>query len=225
MQNLLPDHPYLNGKNGVGATLSGWQRLRKMKCKLFDQWNRLCLAGAVLITTGALAGAGHAQIVTNAPKTALEVFEAQTGTVIVKGFGQANSVTTSGGTISVRCLESVDISAGTKQYGLEIELAENSQSRDKIIVDYDELDALLNGIDYLSKISYDVTPLPGFEAVYSTKSGLRFEAHSSRRMGGIQTFLKHGDNVRIPLASDQVSQIRDLIGQGRTALTALMTPK
>ena len=193
---------------------------------MLSNWRNSWLqSGAVLIAAGALASAGHAQIVTNAPKTELEIFEAQTGTVIVKGFGQAKSVTTSAVTIAVRCKESVDISAGTKQYGLEIELTGNSQPKEKIIVDYDELDALLNGIDYLIKISYDVTPLPAFEAVFLTKSGLRFEAHSSRRMGGIQTFLQYGDNPRIPLASDQVAQVRDLISQGRTALAAMMTPK
>ena len=104
-------------------------------------------------------------------------------------------------------------------------MIQNNQPKDKIIVDYDELDSLLNGIDYLSKISYDVTPLPGFEAVYATKSGLRLVAYSSRRMGGIQTFLQYGDNPRIPLASDQVAQVRDLISQARTALAALMAPK
>ena len=134
-------------------------------------------------------------------------------------------MTTSAGTISVRCKESVDVSAGTKQYGIEIELVGTSQPKDEIIVDYDELDALLNGIDYLGKISYDVTPLPGFEAVYSTKAGLRFEAHSSHRMGGIQTFLQYGGNPRLPLASDQVAQVRDLISQARNALAALMAPK
>lgn len=196
-----------------------------MKSTLSDRrtvWRQRC---AVLISIVALAGTGHAQTVTNAPKTELEVFDSQTGIVIVKGFGQANSVTTGEGTISVRCKESVDITTGHKQYGIEVELIQNNQPKDKIIVDYDELDSLLNGIDYLSKISYDVTPLPGFEAVYATKSGLRLVAYSSRRMGGIQTFLQYGDNPRIPLASDQVAQVRDLISQARTALAALMAPK
>ncbi len=180
---------------------------------------------AVLIMFGALVLAGRAQDTTNAPKTELEFFEAQPDTVIVKGAGQPSSVTTGAGTISVRCKESVDVATGRKQYGIVVELTDNSQFKDRAIVDYDELDSLLNGIDYLSKISYDVTPLPAFEAVYATKSGLRLEAHSSRRLGGIQTFLQYADSPRIPLASDQVAQIRDLISQARTALTALMNAK
>ena len=46
-----------------------------------------------------------------------------------------------------------------------------------------------------------------------------------RRLGGIQLFLQYGDQPRIPLASDQLAQIRDLISQARAALAALMTPK
>jgi hypothetical protein len=172
-----------------------------------------------------LAGAGQAQTVTNAPPTELEQFEAQTGTVIVKGIGLVGSVATTAGTISVRSRASADITAGRRQFGLELELLENDHLVDKAVVDYDELDSLLKGIDYLGKISYDVTPLPGFEAVYATKSGLRLVAYSSRRLGGIQLFLQYGDQPRIPLASDQLAQIRDLISQARTALAALMAAK
>jgi len=40
-------------------------------------------------------------------------------------------------------------------------------------VDCDEIDSLLDSINYLNKISCDVTPLASFEASYSTKSGFR----------------------------------------------------
>jgi hypothetical protein len=50
-------------------------------------------------------------------------------------------------------------------------------------------------------------------------------AYSSHRLGGIQTFLQYGDNPRIPLASDQLAQIRDLISQARIALASLMSAK
>jgi hypothetical protein len=196
-----------------------------MKLELSGRKKTLRQIFAVLSVFGLGLCAGPAQESTNAPKTQIEAFEAQTDTVIVKGIGQASSLTTSVGPISVRCKESVDVATGRKQYGIVVDLAENNQSKDRILIDYDELDSLISGIDYLSKISYDVTPLPSFDAVFSTKSGLRFVAYSSRRQGGIQTFLQYGDNPRIPLASDQVAQIRDLISQARTALAAMMAAK
>jgi hypothetical protein len=167
-----------------------------------------------------LAFASLAQDTTNTPKTEIENFEMQTGTVIVKGFGQAGSMTTGAGIISMRLKESIDVGHGRKQYGAVVELAANQQ-RELLIVDYDEMDSLLNGIDYLAKITYNATALPGFDAAFTTKSGLRISAHSERREGGIQAFLQFGDAPKIPLASDQLAQFQNLIAQAKSSLDAL----
>jgi hypothetical protein len=177
------------------------------------------------MAVGSLAFAGHAQDITNAPKTEIEFFEAQTGTVIVKGFGDVGSVNVSAGVISVRCKESTDATTGRKQYGITITFVGNDRSSNRLVVDYDEINSLLNAIDYLNKITYDVTTLPAFEAVYSTKSGLRIVAYSSRRQGGIQTFLQLGDDPRVLLNSDQMTQLEGLIGQAKTTLDSLRISK
>jgi hypothetical protein len=174
----------------------------------------------LMVVCCTLALASRAQDTTNAPKTEIENFEAQTGTVIVKGFSQSGSLTTAAGIISVRCKESIDVSHGQKQYGIAIELSANQQ-REILIVDYDEMDLLISGIDYLAKITYDATALPGFDATFTTKSGLRIAAHSERRQGGIQTFLQFGGTPRIPLASDQLAQFQNLIAQAKNSLDAL----
>lgn len=162
---------------------------------------------------------------TNALKTDLGIFEAQTGTVIVKGFGLIGSMSVGTDVITVRCKASTDVSSGHKAYGLIIEIAGNRSPRDRIFVDYDEIEPLLSGINYLNKITYDVTPLPGFEAAFTTKAGLRVAAYSARRQGGIQTYLQYGDDPRITLASDQMTQLYGLIEQGRTNLDSIRTAK
>jgi hypothetical protein len=168
-----------------------------------------------------LAFTSHAQIVTNIYPTEIENFEAQTGTVIVKGFGEIGSVTTSAGTLSVRCKESTDVNSGQKEYGVLIAFDGNDRKRERAVVDDDEVNLLFNGLDYLNKITYDVTTLPSFEATFATKSGFRAVAYSARRQGGIQSFLQFGDNPRIPLSSDQMSQFQNLIGQAETYLNSL----
>lgn len=173
---------------------------------------------------GLLAWTAHAQD-TNLLKTELGVFEAQTGTVIVKGFGQIGSMSVGTVTISVRCKISTDANTGRNACGLAFEIASGDQFRERTFVDYDELDSLLNGVNYLNKITYDVTPLPGFEAIYSTKTGLRVVAYSARRQGGIQNFLQYGDLPRIPLSSDQMAQLYNLIEQGKKTLDSLRTGK
>ena len=161
---------------------------------------------------------------TNALKTEIGVFESQTGVVIVKGFGQVGSITTGSAIISVRCKESTSAATGHKDYGIAV-VIEANQSREHAIVDYDELDALLNGMDYLDKMTYNVTSLPGFEANFTTKSGLELIAHGDKQQGGIRMFLQYDDGPRIPLASDQWTQLANLIAQAKTTLDSLRTPK
>ena len=167
------------------------------------------------------AGVARAQE-TNALRTQLENFEAQTNTVIVKGFGQIGSVALGAGTLSVRSKESIDVSHARKLYGLMIELDSEAMPRHQFaVVDEDEMDSLVNGLDYLLKITSDVTVMPSFEAHYTTRSGLRFSAHGSRHQSGIQFFLRLDDNPKISFTTDQLNQIRNLISQARNGINAL----
>jgi hypothetical protein len=170
-----------------------------------------------------LACAGRAQD-TNALKTEIGIFESQTGVVIVKGFGQVGSVSTGGAVISVRCKESTSLATGRKDYGIAVEIEAN-QWQGRAIVDYDELDALLNGMDSLGKMTYGVTALPGFDAAFTTKSGLQFIAYGNKQQGGIRTFLQYDDGPRVSLASDQWVQLVNLIGQARATLDSLRASK
>jgi hypothetical protein len=165
----------------------------------------------------AFALAAPAQDTTNAPATKIENFELQPDTVIVKGFSQIGTITTSAGIVFVRCKQSLDASTGRALYGISVGLA-SDQLHGFLVVDYDELDALLGGLDYLGKINYDVTPLPAFDAAFTTRSGLCVAAHSERRQGGIQMFLQFAGAPRIPLSSDQFTQFQNLIVQAKAAL-------
>jgi len=166
-----------------------------------------------------LAFAAHAQDATNAPKTEIENFESQPDTVIVKGLGNTGSLTTSAGVISVRCRESIDETSGRREYGVGVALASN-QLHGFLVVDYDELDPLVRGLDFLGKITYDATTMPSFDAAFTTKSGLRISAHSEQRQGTIQTFLQFADTPRIPLTSTQFAQFQNLITQAKSSLDA-----
>jgi hypothetical protein len=172
----------------------------------------------------ALAFAATAQD-TNALKTEIGVFESRTGSVIIKGFGQVGSVAAGAYELSVRVKETTDISIGQKIYGLAIEIDGNPFPHDRILVDDNEIDSLLSGINYLIKIKYDVTTLPAFEASYTTKAGLRVMAHSIRREGAIQHSLQYGDQPRILLTSMQLSQLYSLIEQARKNLDAINAGK
>ncbi len=185
---------------------------------------KICVV--LIATSSLLVWASHAQD-TNIPLTELETFEAQTGTVIVKGAGPAGSMTIDAVGITVRSKESLNVNTGQKAYGVAIEITENNRRMRKALIDYDELDAFLSGLDYLGKIDYNVTTLPTFVAGYTTKSGFRIGAYTSQRRGAIQFYLQpfSTDDARILITPAQFVQFRTLIEQTRKSLDVLQTPR
>ena len=182
-----------------------------------DQWVRL-IALLPVSAVCLLAVTASAQVTTNLPPTLIQNFELQTDAVIVRGFQNSGSMTTSAGMVSIRCKESVNVNTGRRQFGIALILEEGASHRDVLIVDYDELEPLLNGLDYLGTIGHGVTAMPAFDATFTTKSGLRIAAHSDRAQGGMQDFLQFGSEPRIPLTADQFTQFRNLIGQAKATL-------
>ena len=163
--------------------------------------------------------------VTNVTYTELETFQDQVGKVIVKGAGQIGSMTLGGVSVNVISKESIEVTAGSREYGLAVEISENNHYRAVMVVDYDEIDSLLNGLNYLAQIDSNATPLPTFVASYITKSGLRVGAFTNQRQGAIQYFLQDRsiNSARIPMTSAQLVQFRGLIQQTKQNLDSLRT--
>jgi hypothetical protein len=185
--------------------------------------HKLCV---VLVAVSGLFTCAVPAQVTNGPPTELETFEAQTGKVIVKGAGQIGSLAVDQLNIVVISKESLDASTGSKQYGMAVEVVANDQQVWKRVVDYDEMDSLLNGLDYLAKIDYKVTSQPTFVAGYVTRSGLRVGAFTSQRRGVIQYFLQDysTNSARILITPAQLSQFQSLVDQTRSNLDSLRAP-
>lgn len=173
----------------------------------------------ILVTTlcAALPLVAAAQNTTNAPATEIENFELQTDAVIVKGVGQIGTVATEAGPIVVRCKESTNVTTGQKRFAMAIGIEAN-QSRMVLLVDYDELDALLHGLDFLGKVTYSVTTMPAFNATITTRSGFRAGAHSEQRQSSIELFVQFADTDRVPVTPDQFTQLQNLIIQAKSAL-------
>ena len=182
--------------------------------------NKFC--AVFIAASGLFTFAARAQV-TNVTFTELETFETQPGTVIVKGASQIGSMTIDAINVVVISKESKDVNTGRKEYGAAVEIRESDRQRAKMVVDYDEMDPLLNGLNYLAQIDSNATTLPTFVASYVTKSGLRIGAYTSRRRGAIQYFLQdRGINSRrILITSAQLSQFRSLLQQAKQNLDSL----
>lgn len=142
--------------------------------------------------------------------TKLESFSAKTGIVVIKGY--SNIATVAGlGQVLIDAREFRDASnPKVGQYGVAITVKEAGRlERESIsFIDEDEIDSLIRGLDYISKMDRGVTTLGNFEAQYRTKgdfsvtvfserTGTISLAVSSGRIGKASAYLKLADAALI----------------------------
>jgi hypothetical protein len=156
------------------------------------------------------------------PKTKLEAFERQSGSVIIRGFSRHGSVSGKyGGSVAVESREFTNATTGKREHGIVIEVKEGGrlEREDRSFIDYDEIDGLLKGIEYISKIQKDVTPFDHFQADYRTKGDLTVSTFSSDG-GEIAAAIESGRigsvDVIIDLASLQ--KLRNIILEAKEAI-------
>ena len=118
------------------------------------------------------------------PSTDIERFQAATGDVIIKGYEKAG--TSMRGkfkrNLTVEAREFIRVSAGDKSFGIVVEVRETSGSYPKTgrsFVDYDELDSLVEGVNYISNIDETASSLSSIEATYITNGGVEISAFTS----------------------------------------------
>lgn len=178
----------------------------------------------LLATACMLACAATAQD-TNLLRTQIGSFEAQTGVIIIKGIGPVGSIPVGPAQLSVGYKQTKGVGADAKLYGLIIDVEGEQFPRETALVDDDELDSLINAVDFLARVRSDVTPLGSFEASYTTKAGLSVIAQSLRRDGRVLTYLRFEDYPRIALSPVQMTQFNLLLQRGRRNLDALRSAK
>lgn len=186
----------------------------------------------LVLATSALPNRGRAeecQCAPPGPKTKLEAFEGRTGTVLIKSTAHIGVFSGNAGTLAVRCREFSDTGSGHRESGLSLVLHESDQVEELTLVDYDELDSLIKGIETLSTLDGSVTSLSGFEASYRSRGGLRIAAYTSRRTGTIEASIRvetrSGPAATVLASTAQLGQLRVLIEQARSRLDSIRKDK
>ncbi len=159
-----------------------------------------CLASFVLafFALFPLDTFAQAPDVQRAPKTKLEAFEAQEGVVIVQGFSRIAELRgTFGGTVTVSAKEFTNATTGKRESGIMIEVKEGGrlERSNRSFIDYDEIEPLLRGIDYIGKVDKSVTKLENFQADYRTKGDLR-----------VSTFNTSGGEMMVAVSSGHIGR-------------------
>jgi hypothetical protein len=155
-------------------------------------------------------------------KTKLEAFQAMTGAVIIKGFSKIGSVSGQyGGNVSVEGREFLDASSGKREYGITIDVAKAGEveRNHTSYIDYDEIESLLKGIDYIAKVQSSVTKLEDFQADYRTKGDFQISTFSTRK-GEIMAAVSGGafSEVTTYFPLSKLDDLRELIVKAKAKL-------
>jgi hypothetical protein len=183
------------------------------------------LSLALLVFPATACAQAGAEPKEEAPKTKLEAFQARTGLVIIRGFEQVGTLSGQyGSSVEVEAKEFADATTGKKEYGITVEVKGSKDREHTSYIDYDEIESLLRGIDYIAKIDKNVTKLSNFQADYRTKGELKistFNNSSSEVM-----FAVEGGDIYSATAFFQIGdlpQLRNTIATAKQRLDAVRT--
>ncbi len=157
------------------------------------------------------------------PKTKLGAFESRTGSVLIKGFADVGTVVGTGA-VEIGVREFTDATSGKKEYGVVIEVkgSDRLDRKTRALIDFDELDGLLKGIDYVRKIDRSVTKLPNFEAIYTTRDGVKVTVFSStggKIEAAVETAHYAGSTAFLSVA--KLDELRALILRAKTQIDGI----
>jgi len=157
------------------------------------------------------------------PATKLESFETNVGVVILKATTELGRISANAGEVAVKCREITDTSTGHKEQGIAIEITQRDRLKDTMLIDYDEIPSLSNGIDYLNNLDMNATSLNALDAVFTTKGGFRIAALGTRGTGVIQFGVRDTRTGSIPiiLSRPQMTQLSFLLDKAKAMLDAL----
>jgi hypothetical protein len=156
------------------------------------------------------------------PKTDLEQFQERYGAVIVQGFSKTALLKGVGGSFSIYVKEFKNAANNTKVKGLvvDIETDERFSSNARSFIEYGEVESLIKGIEYISKLDKGVTTLANFEAKYKTKDDFSITVFNSSYDGKLSVAITIG-NIGRKTIYLEIAQLPELMSQFQKAKLAL----
>jgi hypothetical protein len=155
------------------------------------------------------------------PKTKLGQFGSQAGVVVIRGFSTIGSLKGLYGTVvEVECKEFSSPATGKREYGITIEVKETGtrENENSSFVDYDEIDALIAGIDYIAKVDKTATKLDSFQADYRTKDDLQISTFSNNNEIKVAVSSGYIGKTTAYFGIAEISKLRDLVTAAKAKL-------
>jgi hypothetical protein len=158
------------------------------------------------------------------PRNKLEDFDGRMETLLIKGRTWVGTVRAQNGSARVEAIEIRDSLDSSRATGVIITIvaAEANAPAEEIrsLIDYDEIDKLVNVLDTMAKADEKVTKLVNFEERYRTRGD--FEAIVYRQISGAgaSAAIEGGffDRVRLLMAVEDLTKLRWFIAQAKDKL-------
>ncbi len=168
---------------------------------------------------------GSGAVSADTKKTKLERFAAKHGVAVVRGFTEVGSVPGAyGGALHIGAGELTNVSSGEKERGIWIRVKESGslERENTSSIDYDEIDSLLAGIDYIYKADASVTKFKNWQADYATRGDFRISTFNSGD-GSVMAAVVSGQigGTQIFLARDDLARVRGMIAGAKNTLDIL----
>jgi hypothetical protein len=105
------------------------------------------------------------------PLTDLEAFQDIYGATLLKGFTDLPRIRGNGGSLQIAIVDFRNMSNNTRVKGVsaEITIGERTADKTRSFIEYAELDGLIKGVMYISKVDRTATSMQNLEAVFTTK--------------------------------------------------------
>lgn len=159
------------------------------------------------------------------PRTNLEMIDRFQGSVVIKGFTRITTLDLRG--IRVDAVDMRQVGGNWRFKGVIVSLREaqpvgdNRQRTEesRALIDYEEIDPLLNAIDVMSRVDETATKLVGFEARYRTKGDLEIAVFRQTR-SGTAVLMTTGicDRVTGTLSLDDFAKVKAMIQEAKSRL-------
>ncbi len=105
---------------------------------------------------------------------------------------------------------------------IEVKEGGRIETVERSFIDYEEVEALLSGIDYIAKIDARVSSFGSYEATYRTKGYLNVTTFNDRN-GDTQAAIKSGHvrSATAYLSLKELSELRALIAAAKGKLDSI----
>ena len=158
------------------------------------------------------------------PRNKLEDFDGRMETLLIKGRTWVGTLRAQNGSVRVEAIDIQDTRNSTRATGVMITInpSETNAAADEIrsLIDYDEIDKLVNVLDTMAKAGDQVTKLVNFEERYRTRGDFEAIVYKQNSGAGASAAIEGGffDRVRLFMPIEDLMKLRWFIAQAKDKL-------